>query len=83
MPFPDNFPLDQILLELCSDKLGSADAHADEPDATISETLDRRHSDLGFLTSRAHFAFAERQQDCSAHAFAPRFAAASASRAFE
>jgi len=72
-----------MVLQLLADQLCAKGAHADQPDAAISQGFDDRHSDICIRAIRAHLFFGKGKQDYAAHALAPRFAAASASRAWE
>src|SRR5438270_8407984 len=83
VPLPHGFAFNQMLLEQFADDLGSGGAAADEAHAAADQPFDRRHTHLGLEALRNHLALFERQQDRPAHGLAPRFAAASASRALE
>ncbi|WP_458390347.1 hypothetical protein [Sphingomonas sp. F9_3S_D5_B_2] len=70
-------------LEPAADKVRALAAHAYQADATIEQALDCGDADTGLQALFPHFGFGQRQQDCAAHDFAARFAAATASRALE
>src|SRR4051794_32051403 len=68
---PRTFGADDLLPELAPDSIGTVDAVADEPHATLGKRFDRGHADLRSEAVGQRFTLAHGELHCPAHKALP------------